>query len=70
MALVFPMFIVRELLSQKIDKRCNKAYSSYGEGASKTKSSAYANINNYIEAIVYAVRLASQVPLDSKYYNR
>ena len=46
MAFVFPMFIVRELLSQKVDKRCNKAYSSYGDGASKTKSSAYANIKS------------------------
>ena len=46
MAFVFPIFIVRELRSQKVDKRCSKAYSSYGEGASKTRSSAYANIKS------------------------
>jgi len=46
MAFVFPILIVRELSSQKVDKRCSKAYSSYGEGASNTRSSAYANINS------------------------
>jgi hypothetical protein len=46
MALVFPMFIARELVLQNVHRRCSKAYNSYGEGANKTKSSAYANINN------------------------
>ena len=51
-AFVFPILIVRELALQKEDRRCSRAYNSYGEGASKTKSSAYANINNYNDAKV------------------
>jgi hypothetical protein len=51
-AFVFPILIVRELALQKVDRRCNKAYNSYGDGAISTRSSAYANMNNYNDAKV------------------
>jgi hypothetical protein len=69
-ALVFPILIVRELALQKEDKRCSKAYNSYGEGAINTRSSAYANINNYNDANVYAARFSELVLFSSKYYNK
>jgi hypothetical protein len=52
MALVLPLLIVRELLVQKVCRRCNNPYNSYGDGAIKTRSSAYASINSYKEAMV------------------
>jgi hypothetical protein len=39
-ALVFPILILKEFILQKISRRCNNAYSSPGEGASNTRSSA------------------------------
>ena len=39
-ALVLPILIFSELSVQNIYRRCNSAYSSSGEGASKTRSSA------------------------------
>jgi hypothetical protein len=52
MALVLPLLIVRELLVQKVCRRCNNPYNSYGDGASRTRLSAYASINSYKEAMV------------------
>jgi hypothetical protein len=52
MALVLPTFICNEFLQQKVCTRLSNSYNSLGEGASSTKSSAYASINNYKEAIV------------------
>jgi hypothetical protein len=43
-ALVLLMLIFSEFALQKAVKRCNNAYNSVGEGASNTKSSAYASI--------------------------
>ena len=43
----------RLFLSQKRIKQFNRSYSSIGEGAMRTKSSAKASKNNYREAIVY-----------------
>lgn len=54
--------MVRELSLQKVAKQFNSPYNSCGEGASKTKSSAYANKNSYKDAIVYASRFKGLVP--------
>ena len=45
-AFVLTMFIFNELSLQKAYRRFSKAYNSAGDGASKTRSSAYASINN------------------------
>jgi hypothetical protein len=52
MALVLPIFILSEFLQQKVCTRLSNSYNSLGEGASNTKSSAYASMNNYKDAIV------------------
>jgi hypothetical protein len=46
MALVLPMFISREFYLQKRIKQFINSYSSKGEGAIRTKSSAKASRNN------------------------
>ena len=51
-AFVLPMLIFSKLSTQKVYRRCNSAYSSSGEGASNTRSSAYASMNIYKAAIV------------------
>jgi hypothetical protein len=45
-ALVFPMLIFNELAVHKAYTQSNKAYNSIGEGAIRTKSSAYASMNS------------------------
>jgi len=45
------------LTTQKELKQSNKDYSSVGDGAIKTKSSAKASINNCSDAIVYDLLL-------------
>jgi hypothetical protein len=57
MALVLPMFISKSFMLQKRVKQFNSNYSSFGDGAIRTKSSAKASINNYSEAIVYSCLL-------------
>jgi hypothetical protein len=39
-AFVFPILILSKFILQKASRRCNSAYNSIGEGASKTRSSA------------------------------
>jgi hypothetical protein len=56
-ALVFPRFISKEFFSQKRTKQFIKSYSSIGEEAIRTKSSAKARRNNCKDAIVYACLL-------------
>ena len=68
--MVLPILINREFVLQKVDIRSSRPYSSYGDGASKTRSSAYASMKSCKEAIVYAVLLAWHVPLAAKYDSR
>jgi len=52
MALVLPMFISKLFLLQKQISWSNSYYSSVGDGAKRTRSSAKANINSWRDAMV------------------
>ena len=54
---VFSILMCRSFATQKEEKQSNSNYNSAGDGAIRTKSSAKASINNYNDAIVYALRL-------------
>jgi hypothetical protein len=61
MALVLPMFISRSFSLQNLTKQFIRSYSSIGDGAIRTKSSAKASKNNYNDAIVYACLLVLSI---------
>jgi hypothetical protein len=52
MAFVLSILMSRSFDLQKRAKQFNNNYSSWGEGAIRTKSSAKASMNNYNDAIV------------------
>jgi hypothetical protein len=70
MAFVLPMFISKSFKLQKRAKQFNSDYSSYGDGAIRTKSSAKASINNCSDAIVYSCLLLLSILRLIKYSNK
>jgi hypothetical protein len=62
MAYVLSVFIVKAFDSQNDTKRSTRNYSSSGDEAINTISSAKDNRNSYSDAIVYACRLVLFIP--------
>lgn len=69
MAFVLPMFISRSFSLQNYTKQFKRSYSSIGDGAIRTTSSAKESKNNYNDAIVYACLLVLSMLHVLKYYS-